>query len=41
MIAEDNIAVIVNEENPLEDISLADLKRVYTGEIEEWQELNP
>lgn len=41
MIAEDNIAVIVNEENPIEDISLTDLKSIYVGDIETWQELNP
>ena len=41
MIAEDNIAVIVNEENPIEDISLTDLRSIYVGDIETWQELNP
>ncbi|MGN0423287.1 MAG: substrate-binding domain-containing protein [Lachnospiraceae bacterium] len=40
IIANDNIAVIVNEQNPLEDISLDTLKKIYTGDINEWKELN-
>lgn len=39
-IAEDEIAVIVNADNPLEDISLETLKRIFTGEIQSWEELN-
>ncbi len=39
-IAEDEIAVIVNADNPLEDISLENLKRIFTGEIQSWEELN-
>lgn len=39
-IAEDEIAVIVNADNPLEDISLETLKRIFTGEIQSWKELN-
>lgn len=38
-IARDEIAVIVNEENPLEDISLEQLEKIYTGKIKEWQKL--
>ena len=39
-IAMDGIAVIVNKENPLEEISAEDLKKIYMGEITKWQELN-
>ena len=40
MIASDEIAVIVNTDNPLEEITAEDLKVIYTGEITKWQELN-
>ena len=39
-IAKDEIAVIVNKDNSLENISSEDLKAVYTGEITNWKELN-
>ncbi|MGN1031106.1 MAG: substrate-binding domain-containing protein [Butyricicoccaceae bacterium] len=39
-IAKDDIVVIVNAENPLNDISLESLKRIYTGETKAWDELN-
>ncbi|MFD1828139.1 substrate-binding domain-containing protein [Streptomyces desertarenae] len=32
-------AVVVNERTGVEDISLADLKRLYTGEIDNWSRL--
>ena len=38
-IARDEIAVIVNKENPLEDISMDQLEKIYTGKITEWQKL--
>ena len=38
-IARDEIAVIVNKENPLKDISLEQLEKIYTGKITEWQKL--
>ena len=38
-IARDEIAVIVNKENPFEDISLEQLEKIYTGKITEWQKL--
>lgn len=38
-IARDEIAVIVNKENPFEDISLEQLEKIYTGKIKEWQKL--
>lgn len=40
MIATDDIAVIVNEENPLSDITLDLLKNIYIGDITEWKALN-
>lgn len=40
VIANDNIAVIVNTENPMENISDDLLNRIYVGEITEWKELN-
>lgn len=39
-IAEDNIAVIVNAENPLENITIDALKKIFTGECAKWEELN-
>lgn len=38
-LAYDGIAVIVNNENTVEDISLEDLAKVFTGEITNWSEL--
>lgn len=38
-IAMDGIAVIVNNENPVEDLSLAQICAVYTGETTVWNEL--
>lgn len=38
-IAWDAIVVIVHPDNPLTDISLADLKRVFDGEIISWRDL--
>lgn len=37
-IAMDGIAVIVNNENPLEDISLEAIKSIYLGEALTWEE---
>ncbi|MCD8346757.1 MAG: substrate-binding domain-containing protein [Lachnospiraceae bacterium] len=39
-IAQDGIAVIVNGENPLENVTEEQLKELFTGEITEWEELN-
>ncbi len=39
VLAYDGIAVIVNNENPVTNISLEDLAKVYTGEITNWSEL--
>lgn len=35
----DGIAIIVNNENPVEDISLDDLSKIYKGEITNWKDL--
>lgn len=40
VIANDEIAVIVNNENPLSNISTDSLKDIYTGTMKEWKELN-
>ena len=40
-IAVDKIAVVVNKDNPLEDITAEELKGIYTGAISDWSELNP
>jgi phosphate transport system substrate-binding protein len=39
VLAYDALAVVVNSDNPLADISLADLAAVYTGQITNWQQL--
>jgi phosphate transport system substrate-binding protein len=39
VLAYDGIAVIVNLENPIADLSLEQLKSVYTGQITDWLEL--
>lgn len=38
-IAHDGIALIVNEGNPIESISSEDVKNIYTGKIETWNEV--
>lgn len=38
-IALDGIAVIVNKENPLEDISKQQVEQIFTGSTEKWQSL--
>lgn len=40
MIARDKIAVVVNADNPLKDISTEQLNAIYTGAVSEWDELN-
>ena len=39
-IARDNIVIIVEENNPLSDITLEELKSIYTGETKNWDDLN-
>ena len=38
-LAYDGIAMIVNPENPVEDLSLEDIAKIYTGEIVNWSEV--
>lgn len=35
-VAKDGIAVVVNEANPIESISLAELEAIFAGDIEDW-----
>ncbi len=39
VLAYDGIAIIVNPENPISDLSLEDIAKVYTGEITNWKDL--
>lgn len=39
MVALDSIAILVNNDNPVESISIGNLRRVYSGEITKWTEL--
>lgn len=40
MIARDGILITVNKENPLQDISIGQLKDIYDGTVKEWEQLN-
>ena len=37
VVAKDGIRVIVNKENPIDDISLDMLEKIYGGEISKWK----
>lgn len=39
VLAYDGIAVIVNPENPIDDLSLETITKIFTGEITNWKEL--
>ena len=39
VIARDGIAVIVNKENPAEDVTMDKLQKIFTGELTEWSEM--
>lgn len=39
IVAYDGIALLINPENPVKNISLEDVKKIYTGEITNWKEL--
>lgn len=39
VLAYDGIAVIVNPENPVEDLTLETIAKIYTGEISNWSEI--
>ena len=38
-IAMDGIAVIVNKDNKSDDISIDNVKKIYTGEITDWNDV--
>ncbi|MDI3547856.1 MAG: phosphate transport system substrate-binding protein [Halanaerobiales bacterium] len=38
-VAMDGIAVVVNPVNPVDELTLEDIKAIYTGEITNWKEL--
>ncbi|MFS8541369.1 MAG: substrate-binding domain-containing protein [Tissierellales bacterium] len=38
-IAMDGIAIIVNRSNPIEDLTIDQIKSIYVGEITEWKEV--
>lgn len=40
-IAVDAIAVIVNNENPIEELSLGELSEILTGKVTDWNTLSP
>ena len=39
MVALDSIAIIVNKENPVDEITIANLRKIYSGEITDWGDL--
>lgn len=39
VLAYDGIAIIVNPENPVSDLTLEDIAKIYTGEIANWKEV--
>lgn len=39
VIAYDGIAIIVNPENSVEDLTIEDIAKIYTGEITNWKEV--
>lgn len=40
VIAQDGISVIVNSENPLDNVTAAELKSIFTGSISDWGTIN-
>ena len=39
ILAYDGIAVVVNPQNPVSDLSVEDIAKIYTGEISNWSEI--
>lgn len=39
VLAYDGIAIIVNPENPVSDLTLEDIAKIYTGEIKNWKDV--
>ncbi|MGN0466254.1 MAG: substrate-binding domain-containing protein [Lachnospiraceae bacterium] len=40
VIAKDGVAVIVNEKNPVENLTKEQLEMIYSGKVKEWSDLN-
>lgn len=40
-VAHDAIAIIVNEANPIESISLEELEMIYSGDVADWSAISP
>jgi phosphate transport system substrate-binding protein len=38
-VANDGLAVYLNEKNPIEELSLEQIKKIYTGEIKNWKQV--
>ena len=39
VLAYDGIAIVINNENPVEGLSLEDIAKIFTGEIKNWSEV--
>lgn len=39
IVAQDGIAVVVNEDNPHDELSFPELKEIFTGKTQDWSEL--
>ncbi len=39
VLAYDGIAIIVNQENPVQELDMKTLKKIYTGKIDNWKEV--
>lgn len=39
VLARDGIAVIVNNENPIDDLTVDQIRSIYTGEVSAWEEV--
>jgi len=40
LVAQDGIAVIVQNENPLNEISAREVEKIFTGDVEDWAAIN-
>jgi len=40
VVAKDGIAIIVQEENPLDEISPREVEKIFTGDVENWSAIN-
>ena len=38
-IANDGVAVIINQENPIEELTKEQVENIYTGEVTTWNEV--